>query len=943
MKATRLKLHAYLSCSTYFQSRLRQTPAAFVIVKFMATWLVMTGAVSGSLASGITVNDLRCEYRHDPLGVDILKPRLSWILNSDQRGAKQSAYELLISSNPELLSRNKGDLWDSGKINSSQTNQIEYVGQPLASRARCFWKTRAWDGKGEPSEWSAPSMWTMGLLSPTDWQAKWVTMDGEMATPRYFRKPFKVSRSIRRATVYATALGLYELRLNGQRVGDQLLAPEWTAYQKRVQYQTYDVTPQIKQGDNAIGAILGNGWYDGNWQFWGRKLQPINKTDPYLLVQLEIEYADGNRQMVVTDNSWQGTLNGPLRFSGIYEGETYDARIEMPGWDTSEFKDESWSPAMEASPQAGPLVWQRSEPIRVEQELKPVAVREPQPGVYVFDLGQNMAGWCRLHLNEPQGTQLTLQLNEVLNPDGTVYMDNLHAGHMSRGDRQVIHYTCRGGGEVYEPHFTYQGFRYVRIAGLTTKPSLELLTGCVFHTSFTQTGSFTCSNDLLNRLMLNIQWSQRANMMGVPTDCCQRDERCGYTGDMNFFMPTAVYNFDIAAFASKWLVDVCEDSQRPGGWFADHAPYYGPGGGPNVGWSDAGIICPYVIWRAYGDTRVIRDHYAAMQRNLGWLKSISKDFLHTDKIGNGDWLNLGGGAAKDVIGTAYDGYDFRLMAEMARAIGQEQDARDYDGRANAITDAFSQAFIDCDGKIRGSSQTGFALAFTMGLVPPDLKQRMSDQFAIEIARYQDHLATGFIGTPRLLPGLHLAGRDDLAYKLLLNDTYPSWLYEVKNGATTIWERWNGYTPGKPFTHSGMNSFNHYAFGAVGEYMYGMVGGIQPASPGYKTVSISPVIRDGLSWANTRYDSIQGRIVSNWKLNSGMITLDILIPPNTTATVSIPAKSPDSVREGDNSAGNSEGVKLLRLEQGAIAYTVESGRYHFTSNLLLRDGKSGGTE
>ena len=881
-------------------------------------------------AQALTVTDLRCEYRRDPLGVDILGPRLSWVLHSARRGEIQTAYQVLVASTAGILAADKGDLWDSGKIISSRNNQVEYAGRPLESRMRCYWKVRSWGADGQPSGWSAPALWSMGLLSSSDWQAKWVTMDpssdpAKPPTPRYLRKSFAVAKPIRRATAYATALGLYELRLNGEPVGDHLLAPEWTDYHTRVQYQTYDVTSQLKQGENALGAILGNGWYCGNWQFWRKQLHPINESAPYLLVQLEIEFKDGSRSVVATDNTWRGTLNGPLRFSGIYEGETYDARIEMPGWDVAGFNDQAWPPAIEGSPQAGKLVWQRSQPIRIEQELKPVAVTEPRHGIYVFDLGQNMAGWCRLRLKEPPGTQLTLQLNEVLNPDGTVYMNNLHAGHMSKGDRQIIRYTCRGGGEVYEPHFTYQGFRYAQISGLTAKPSPDLLTGRVFHTSFTQTGSFTCSNALLNRLMQNIQWSQRANMMGIPTDCCQRDERCGYTGDMNFFINTAVYNFDIAAFASKWLNDV-NDSQNPKGWYTDFAPWYGgPGGGPNTGWADAGVICPYVIWQTYGDTQVIRDHYASMQRYIAYLASNSENFLHLKGVNNGDWLNLGGTATKGVIGTAYDAYDFQLMSEMAHAIGREQDAATFRTHSEDIAKAFAAAYIDNGGHIKDSSQTGFALAFTMGLVPPDLRQKMSDQFAHEIDRYNDHLATGFIGTPRLLPGLHLAGRDDLAYKLLLNETYPSWLFEVKNGATTMWERWNGYTPEKGFADSRMNSFNHYAFGSVGEYMYRMVGGIHAASPGYQTIDIAPVTGKGIDWANTSYDSIEGKIVSNWTMAASILTMDVTIPANTTATIYVPAKDAASVGVGEPG-----GVKFLRQEEGAAVFHVGSGHYRFQS-------------
>ena len=717
-------------------------------------------------------------------------------------------------------------------------------------------------------------------------------------------------------------------------MGDHLLAPEWTSYHKRIQYQAYDVTSLVKTGQNAVGGILGNGWYCGLWQNWPPKVH-IYGEEPFLLARIEIETADGKTTRIVSDESWKGTTDGPIRFSGIYEGENYDARKEMPGWDKPSFDDNKWQPAKighDLDP--GKLVWQRDNPIRMTCEIKPIKLTQPKPGVYVYDLGQNIAGWCRIKFKGAPGTTVTLKHNEVLNPDGTVYMDNLHAGHFCKGDRQIVRYTFKGSGaETFEPHFTYQGFRYVEVTGLADKPALDALVGRVFHTDCPEVGRFECSNPLLNRLAQNIIWSQRANFMGVPTDCCQRDERCGYTGDAQFFMPTALYGMDIGAFFSKWLVDVCQDSQRPEGWFADHAPDYGAGPTPNVGWSDAGIICPYMIYRAYGDTRIIRDNYAAMRRNLQMLIETGNGYTRgPDHVGNGDWLNLGGGASNEVIGTAYYAYCFRLMAEMAQVIGEQKDAVDFRDRADKIARAFADSFIDSDGRIKDSSQTGYALAFTMGLAPDSLKQKMADRFAEDVKSRGWHLATGFIGTPRLLPGLHEAGRDDVAYRLLLQENYPSWLYEVKLGATTMWERWDGWRPEKGYQDSGMNSFNHYAFGSVGEYMYGMVGGIRADSPGYAHVLIRPVIGEGITWARTTYDSIRGPISTDWKLDNQRLTLHVTIPPNTSATVRVPAKSAYSITESGLPAAKSPGVKFLRTDPAAAVFEVESGNYEFVSEM-----------
>ncbi len=902
------------------------------ILHFIFTFLAAT-----LFASGVNIQNLRCEYLTNPVGIDIVNPRLSWIIESTLRGERQTAFEILVASSAEKLAKNQGDLWDSGKVESEQTSQLEYKGKPLISGVQCFWKVRIWDRNGKVADWSKPANWTMGLLDSQDWKAKWIGVNDpsltEWARPRYMRKSFITSKKVHRATLYATALGLYELHLNGKRVGDQLLAPEWTNYNKRVQYQTYDVNEMLHAGSNVVGAILGNGWYSGGWQKWKQKLSAIYGSEPLFLAQLEIEFTDGARQIIVTDSSWRGIVDGPLQFAGIYEGVTYDAGKEFPGWDTPIFNDSKWS--VVTTPQAGKdfkvgnLVAQRGNPIRATQQIKPVSITEPKPGVYVYAFDQNIVGWCRFKFHGRRGETVELQHGEMRNPDGTVFLGNLTV--VSKHRIQLDQYTFKGNQEeTFEPNFTYHGFQYVEVRGLKKRPSIESLTGVIFHSDCPEVGEFTCSEPLLNRLAKNILWSQRGNYMGVPTDCPQRNERCGYTGDAQFFMRAAVYNMDVSAFFSRWLVDVCEEAQMPDGHFADHAPTFGPGDGPNIGWSDAGIICPYEIYRTYGDTQIIREHYAAMKRNLDWLTRESKDFLFTGKVGNGDWLSNEGGASKEVIGTAYSAFDFQLMAEMADAIGEKEDATKFRDSADKITRAFSKAYINEEGKIKESSQSGYALAFTMGLVPPSLKEKMAEHFTGEVSRFDWHPRTGFIGTPRLLPGLHLAGRDDDAYKILLTKTAPSWLYPVSIGATTIWERWvawDGKTP-----QGGMNSLNHYAFGAVGEYLYRMVGGISEATPGYQKIRIEPVIREGITWAKTSYNSIHGKIGTAWKVNGSKLELNLTIPANTTATVFVPANDLSTVSESGKSIAKADGVKFLRIENDKVVYTVESGNYHFESML-----------
>lgn len=1029
----------------------------------------------------MSMKNLRCEYQVNPLGIDTLKPRLSWEIRSDKRGVMQDSYHILVASSPELVEQGEPDVWDSGVVRSDQSIQVEYAGPSLESKTRYFWNVRVTTSDGAELE-SAVASWSMGILEvsgvsvqvserenpdgpartldtgtlkpetrhlkASSWQARWIGLqddtsadrydheipEGELTVikavlkgqdgaidvtailaakiargmlgttctpealgvedpggrkqltveyeyngkpyvkrtpsaellgdiylpdatmymdtpvgqeerrrwpvPRQLRREFEVDQPVTRATLYATALGLYEFRLNGQRVGDQLLAPEWTDYHKRVQGQTYDVTDLVRTGANVMGALLGNGWYCGGWMCWQRQLKPIYGKDPSLLAQLELEYADGSTQTVATDEAWRGTADGPIRFSGIFEGEIYDARREMPGWDQPGFSALGWKPVVVRGDhlKVGQLVWQRSEPIRKTQEITPVAISEPNPGVYVADMGQVFSGWTRLRVDVPKDTRITMQHGEILNPDGTVYIDNLRAGHFGTGDRQVDRYFCKGGGEeAFEPHFTYHGFQFVEIHGLARRPTPEDVTGIVFHTDFGKQSQFTCSNALLTKFVQNIQWSMRANIMGIPTDCNQRDERCGYTGDMNFFMPAAAYNFDLSAFFNKWLADV-KDAQNPGGWFPDHAPFFGPGPGPNVGWSDAGVLCVYRMFREYADTRIIEDHYPSMVRALDHLIRTTNpdgtrgggDEMSEWRIGLTDHAKAEGGNKVSLLttGTAYLAHNAHVMAEMAAVIGKQEDASRYRALAEQTRKAFAEKLIDEDGRVDSDSQTGYTLAFTMGLVPEEKKALVSQRFGERIEKV-GHIATGFMGCPRVLQGLDLAGRPQDAYQLLLNEGYPSWLYMARYG-TTIWEHFDSRKPdGSPHSPY-MNSFSHYAHGAAGAFVFSHIGGIRPETPGYKRIIIKPVIEKGLDWANTRYDSIHGPIETRWNITGGVLTLNVTIPPNTTATVHVLAGDAESVTESGQPVAQAEEVRLLERSDHHVVFEVGSGQYEFIS-------------
>ncbi|MEI7955774.1 MAG: family 78 glycoside hydrolase catalytic domain [Verrucomicrobiota bacterium] len=564
------------------------------------------------------------------------------------------------------------------------------------------------------------------------------------------------------------------------------------------------------------------------------------------------------------------------------------------------------------------------EPSRVINALSAIKVTEPRPGCWTFDLGQNMVGWVRLKVSGVEGQRITVRHGEMINPDGTIYTAAL------RSAPATDFFILSGKGEqVLEPYFTFHGFRYVEIRGLTKKPDLGDVTGLVVHTPMRRTGGFECSYPLLNKLYSNIIWGQKGNYLEVPTDCPQRDERMGWTGDTQFFAPTAAYNFDVAAFFSRWL-QTCEDDQQADGSFPHVVPDIMGGGGATA-WGDAALLCTYNIYRAYGDTRIVAQRFAAMERYMKWLDGKTKDGI--SKVGGfGDWLNAGGGASAEVIDTAYHAHLARIMAEMAGAIGRDGDAARYAKLHDEVKAAFVREFLQADGSLKGCSQTGYALAFSLDLLPPDRRGQVALKFVDEVKRFDWHLATGFIGTPRLLPALSLAGRDDVAYQLLFTDTYPSWLFPVKNGATTMWERWNGWTPDKGFGDIGMNSFNHYAFGAVGEYLYGGVGGIKAASPGYKTIIVKPAIGEGLTWANTAFDSIYGRIVSNWKREGAALTMDVMIPPNTTGLVHVPASNADGVTESGKPIAIADGLKFLRMENHAAVYSADSGTYRFQTTL-----------
>ncbi len=1070
---------------------------------------------------GLTPARLRCEYLVNPAGIGERRPRLSWVLvpsDPARRGQFQTAYQILASGSAEELALDRGGLWDTGRVASSDTAHIEYAGEPLRARQRVYWKVRVWDESDRASEWSDAARFSMGLLDAGDWgaarwigdptpppavvaarngyhselgpdpgAARWVAVAlGEPAAidavrlhparpydwpdtpglmfPLRFRveagqradfgdattvvdrtaedvanpgtEPLElafpavrarhvrllVSRTrardpgnyafalaelevlsggrnvargavvtaqdsietgawaranltdgdlrshgalgyeplpapllrttfeasapggVRRATAFVTALGLYELRINGKRVGDRALAPEWTDYRKRVQVQSYDVTSWVRSGDNAIGVILGDGWYAGKIGLAGvvpgGPPRAIYGRQPRLLLRLDVELADGTTKTVVSDGTWRSTLEGPIRAGDLLDGEHYDARRELPGWDEPGFDDGTWAPVAAVEVPGVALVSQPNEPIRVTGEIAPVSVTEPRPDTYVFDLGQNFAGWCRLRVRGRGGTTVTLRHAEVLNPDGTIYTANL------RGAAATDRYTLRGDGEeVFEPRFTYHGFRYVEATGLGRGPEPGDLVGRVAHSAARETAGFECSDAMLNRLWSNILWTQRANLYSTPTDCPQRDERLGWMGDILAFAPTACVNMDMAAFLTKWMQDV-RDAQADDGRFADFSPHPFD---PNVrfagapAWGDAGVLVPWTAYLHYGDRRLLERQYAAAVRWVELVRGRNPDLLWKHGRGNdyGDWLNAdtlrlegwprsGAEVPKEVFATAFFQRSVAIVARIADVLGRREESERYAALAGAIRTAFQRAYVRDDGTMAGDTQAGYALALHFGLVPESLEAAAAARMVQRFEPYGGQISTGFHTTAPLM--LELSGRGYVAeaYRLALNRRMPSWGYAIEQGATTIWERWDGFVAGRGFQDPGMNSLAHYAIGAVGEWMFSTVLGIapDPAAPGFASVRIAPRPGPGVTWCRGWHESQRGRIACAWSMEDGRLRVRVEIPPNVTATVSIPRSAGAEVTEGGVRAADAEGVRAIQESETLATFGVASGRYEF---------------
>lgn len=935
-------------------------------------------------AAGLKPVDLRTEYLVNPLAIEAPAPRLQWRLASNDRGQTQTAWRILVASSKQQLARNHGDLWDSGQVPGPAMTQIVYGGRPLASRADAWWKVMVWDRHGRPSPWSTPAHWRMGLLHPDDWSARWIAFhdpsplhastDLHLPPARHYRKEFRAGRPIRRATLYATALGLYEFEINGRRVGDAWFTPGWTDYRQRVYYQAWDVTPHVRHGPNALGAMVADGWYSGYLAYgllvgYGphKTGRDIYGKTPSLRAQLELEYADGSRDIIGTDPSWRVTDTGPLREADFLMGETYDARLELNGWSQPGFDDAAWSCAVPAEANgslrapfhdgAGPreqefgfvppprLQAYPAPLVRCTETLRPVQITSPARDTYIFDLGQNFAGNVRLRVRGPAGQAVRLRYGEMLHPDGRLMTENL------RKARATDTYRLRGlpRGETWTPRFTFHGFRFVEVTGFPGRPNLDTLTGLVLHSDTPLVGAFECSDPMVNQLYRNIVWTQRANFLELPTDCPQRDEREGWMGDAQLYVRTATFNADVAAFYHKWLYEV-EEAQLPSGAYPDYCPWpFQHGKVFATAWTDAGIIVPWTVWRVYGDRALLERMWPSMTRFMHWRRSQARDDLgveNPDANTWGDWLNQDDPTPIPYIDTVYFAYTARLMADMADALERPTEARDYRDLFARIHTAFARKYLHPDGRLAVPSQTAHALALFTGLIPAPQQSALGAHLAELIRTNGFRMTTGFLGTRPLLPALSAAGQHDVAVRLLQSRRFPSWGFEVENGATTIWERWDSYTKEHGFggkdgqQNASMNSFSHYSFGAVGEWMFATLAGIDLAAPGYEVIRFRPTPPSPASnpehppidWVRARTASHRGTIASEWRRHQDRFHLRITVPPGCQGHVHLPTQSPDSVRVQGRPLHRAKNVSIIGQEPGRVILHIGAGAWRFQSEL-----------
>jgi alpha-L-rhamnosidase len=1104
-------------------------------------WLpLVIGLPFSAAAQGISPTHLQCEAKANPLGLSETSPRLSWQVAATQageRGQFQTAYQIQVASSPELLAANQGDLWDTGQVATNRTTQISYAGSMLTTDQAGYWHVRVWDNSGQPSAWSSPAAWSMGLLLTTNsvplaqitwvaqgrftnnsvlslagavsnevygvdfggsaaqttangykfadyatsgnmsvagsgfglyggyltggattgdaalnsllthglygstantgtlknltvgqtytvlalladtrgsaaggtvftlndgmadspsqayafangspavggyimgtftatattqaltiknisaaansqynavllekssgtiippstnsvqskWTGQWIGRDDAPAVisaaptsktylaATHVRKDFNLSQLPSRAILYVTSLGVVEPHLNGAKVGSDYFVPGWTDYTKRVYYRAYDVTTLLQPGANTVGAILGDGWFRGNISILG---QNYYGTTTRLCAELHLFYASGTNQVIASDGSWTAGF-GPIQQSDIQAGEQYDARLELPGWDRPGFSNASWTSVTNGASVTPVISAAPAEPVGTNQEIIPIAITQPQTGLYVVNFGQNFAGWTRLALsNQPAGSTIVMRFGEWLNPDGTVFRDNL------RSAAATDTYICKGGGvEIWEPHFTYHGFQYLEVTGLAQAPTTDTFTGVVVHSGLSEAGAFQCSNDQINRIWMNMLWTMRANYFDIPTDCPQRDERMGWC-DGTEVMRSGMFAMQGESFFGKWYQDMV-DGKLDATTFPQMAPTPHKDFGFASGWSDCGVLVPYWVYQTYGDTRLASRFYSDMQSHLQHYQATAINYVGQSGSYS-DWLAVDGSTPGNLVSTAFYARCASEMAEMAQILGKTADAATYQQLFTNICAAFQTNFVASDGTVGSGSQSGYVLALNFNLLTPAQRTLAATKLVAAVQAQNGHPSTGMVTTYMLLPTLTSIGRSDLAYQMLAKTDYPSWGYMLGLGATTIWERWNSVNLDGTVNTESMNSLNHANFGTCAEWFYRGILGIDMLQPGFRQILINPQVGGGLTSAQGYYDSIPGRIASAWQFTNNVLTLQVTIPENTTAEIHVPTTNASAITESGVPAASSPGVTYVGISNSAAIYTVGSGNYLFTS-------------
>jgi alpha-L-rhamnosidase len=858
------------------------------------------------------LDQLRIEYQKNPIGIDCRKPRFSWKLISEKQNVMQTAYQIIV--------RNQNDIvWNTGKVNEDTSIHIRYEGEPLKAVTRYNVSVDVWDNQGDAGH--IEGEFETGLFGGNNFKANWIThtLEETEACP-VFVKEFEITKTIEKARLYASSLGIYELELNGIRVGEDLFTPGWTSYHNRLQYQTYDITNMLL-GNNILNMTVANGWYKGVFGFSGTKNNYGDRLA--VIAEVRLTYTDGSEEVFGTDTSWK-CKTGVILFSEIYDGEIVDANyidMNLKPTQSYEYKKEI-------------LLGQENTPVRITTRFKPINIIKTPKNEIVLDFGQNMAGFVEMKLNCHKGTKVILKHAEVLDKDGNFYTENL------RSAKATDEYICKGGEELYHPHFTFHGFRYLCVEGLGEEINPNNFTACSVHTDMEQTGTFECSNPWINRLQKNIEWGQRSNFLDIPTDCPQRDERLGWTGDAQVFARTAAFNMNVALFFAKWLKDLK----------ADQTMEYGvPSVIPNIlgnqagaaAWGDAATIIPWTIYLVYGDKSILEEQYNSMRAWVEYIYSVSeKGLLWQSGFQYADWLALDkeemsdriGATDKYFVATAFYAYSTEILYKSAQILGYEEDYKKYSLLYLKIVDAFNDEYITKTGRLVSETQTGCVLALHFNLARVEFKDRIVKTLEKNLAAHKNHLVTGFVGTPYISHVLSDYGLHEIAGKLILQEDFPSWLYAVKKGATTIWERWNSMLADGSFDESGMNSFNHYAYGSIGDWLYQKVAGIQLIEPGYKKIKIAPKFVKGITFAKATFDSMYGLIASSWVCENGRIIIDVTIPANTTAILELPEWN-DTIEVGSGSYHYEYDTALdLRISK----YSMESTLGQILENPLAVD-------